>query len=52
VGIELKPGTHLLVTILGEEPSQEMLVWNAMRLSEAAFARVWDNEEDAVYDRL
>jgi hypothetical protein len=29
-----------------------MLVWNAMKLSEAAFARVWDNEEDAVYDRL
>ncbi|MBM4467386.1 MAG: hypothetical protein FJ014_17830 [Chloroflexi bacterium] len=52
VGIELKPGTHLLVTILGEEPSHEMLVWNAMKLSEAAFARVWDNEEDAIYDSL
>ena len=52
VGIDLKPGTHLLVTILGEEPSHEMLVWNAMKLSDAAFARVWDNEEDAVYDSL
>ena len=52
VGVELKPDTRLLVTILGEEPSNEVLVWNAMKLSEAAFARVWDNEEDAVYDRL
>jgi hypothetical protein len=52
VGVELKPDTRLLVTILGEEPSDEVLVWNAMKLSEAAFARVWDNEEDAVYDRL
>ncbi|MDI6770331.1 MAG: hypothetical protein QMD04_11745 [Anaerolineales bacterium] len=52
VGIELKPGTHLLVTILDEEPSHKMLVWNAMKLSEAAFAHVWDNEEDALYDSL
>jgi hypothetical protein len=52
VGVELKPDTRLLVTILGEEPSNEVLVRNAMKLSEAAFARVWDNEEDAVYDRL
>ena len=52
VGVELKPDTRLLVTILGEELSNEMLVWNAMKLSEAAFARVWDNEEDAVYDHL
>ena len=52
VGVELKPDTRLLVTILSEEPSNEVLVWNAMKLSEAAFARVWDNEEDAVYDRL
>ena len=52
VGVALKPDTRLLVTILGDESSNEVLVWNAMKLSEAAFARVWDNEEDAVYDRL
>ena len=46
IGIELKPNTRLLVTILDEEPWNEALVWNAMKLSEAAFARVWDNEED------
>ncbi len=52
VDIELKPNTRLLVTILGEESSDEALVWSAMKASEAAFARVWDNEEDAVYDHL
>ncbi len=52
VEIELKPNTRLLVTILDEEISNETLVWSAMKASEAAFARVWDNEEDAVYDHL
>ena len=52
VEVELKPDTRLLVTILDEEPQNEALVWGAMKLSEAAFARVWDNEEDAVYDEL
>jgi len=52
VEVELKPDTRLLVTILDGEPQSEALVWDAMRLSEAEFARVWDNEEDAVYDQL
>ena len=52
VEIELKPNTRLLVTILDEEISNETLVWSAMKASEATFARVWDNEEDAVYDHL
>jgi hypothetical protein len=52
VDVELKPDTRLLVTILGEDISHELLVQNAMKSSEAAFARVWDNEEDAVYDQL
>jgi len=34
-----------------ERPSQE-LVQSAMQASEATFARIWDNEEDAVYDQL
>jgi hypothetical protein len=52
VGLHLKPGTRLLVTILDETHSHEALVWDAMQLSEASFARVWDNEEDAIYDNL
>ncbi len=52
VAVKLEPNTRLLVTILDEEISNEALVWRAMKASEAAFARVWDNEEDAVYDRL
>lgn len=52
VEVELKPDTRLLVTILDEGPENETLVWNAMKLSEATFARVWDNDEDAVYNHL
>jgi len=50
--VELKPDTRLLVTVLAKVLSNEALVWSAMQLSESAFARVWDNEEDAVYDHL
>jgi hypothetical protein len=50
--VNLKPDTRLLVTILDEEPSHQVLVWNAMKTSEAAFAHVWNNEEDAIYDQL
>jgi len=50
--LELAPNTRLLVTILQEETSHLTLVQAAMKQSEAAFARVWDNEEDAVYDQL
>jgi len=51
--ITLEPNTRLLVTILdGEANPDEGLVWAAMRASEAAFGRVWDNDEDAVYDSL
>lgn len=52
VEVELKPDTRLLVTILDEEASNEALVYSAMKASEATFARVWDNDEDAVYDLL
>jgi hypothetical protein len=52
VDIALKPQTRLLVTILGEGASDEELTWSAMKISESSFSRVWDNEEDAVYDNL
>ena len=52
VELDLQPDTPLLITILSEDPLRQALVWNAMQSSEAAFARVWDNEEDAVYDSL
>ena len=31
---------------------QHSLTQEAMKLSEPAFRRVWDNEEDSVYDQL
>jgi hypothetical protein len=50
--IELKPNASLLVTILDETPLDQALVRNAMIASEAAFARAWDNAQDAAYDDL
>ncbi len=50
--VEPEPNTRLLVTILPTGPGDDALVWSAMKQSEAAFARVWDNDEDAVYDNL
>lgn len=32
--------------------SEENLVYTATKLSEAAFAKIWDNPEDAEYDEL
>ncbi len=52
VEVDLKPNVRLLVTILDEEPPDQAAISNAMHMSQAAFARVWDNEEDAVYDQL
>ena len=34
------------------ERDERRLVQMAMRLSESAFAEVWDNDEDAAYDHL
>ena len=51
--ITLKPNARLLITIL--EPvsdEHDKLVQAAMLSSEQAFARVWDNDEDAAYDDL
>ncbi|MBI3959635.1 MAG: hypothetical protein HY328_12570 [Chloroflexi bacterium] len=50
--VELKPNTPLLVTIFSEDLSHLALVRGAMKQSEEAFARVWENDEDAVYDQL
>ncbi len=50
--LDLAPNTRLLVTILQEDISHLALVQGAMVQSEATFARVWDNEEDAVYYQL
>ena len=44
--LRLRPGTRLLVTILDDVSLDEALVREAMVSSEAAFARVWENEQD------
>jgi len=49
----LEPNTRLLITILDSlEDTDQMLLNTAMATSETAFARIWDNDEDAVYDDL
>ena len=50
--VQIEPNTRLLITVLSAAPDDAGLVWSAMRQSEPAFARVWDNNEDAVYDHL
>lgn len=50
VPIALEPNARLLVTILAPaEPTAE-LVYAMMSASAASLARIWDNDEDAVYD--
>lgn len=50
--IVLKPQTRLLVTVLDEDSARTSRVREAMTLSTASFAAVWDNEDDAAYDEL
>lgn len=52
VEVKLKPNTRLLITILPDETTYEQMLRGAMKISEPSFARVWDNDDDAVYDNL
>jgi len=40
------------VDFLARREEDRQLTWAAMRLSEDAFRKVWDNPEDAAYDQL
>jgi len=40
------------VDFLSQRESERELARAATRLSEGAFAKVWDNQDDAAYDRL
>ncbi len=46
--VTLEANARLLVTIL--DAGQAALVYEVMAASAASLARVWDNDEDAVYD--
>ena len=41
-----------LLDLPHDEPTDAQLAKSLMRLSEPAFMKVWDNDEDAVYDSL
>ncbi len=47
---QLAPNTKLKVVVM-DEIDAELSEWSA-RLSEAAFARIWDNPRDAQYDKF
>jgi len=52
VPVSLKENVRLLITILDQHDAHQMLVQAAMETAAPAFERVWDNDEDAVYDTL
>lgn len=53
VPVDLEPNARLLITILdSSEVAHQRLVEAAMSASESSFTRLWDNDEDAVYDSL
>ncbi len=49
---ELLKEIYDFVKFLEFKTEKEMLAVASQRLSESSFQRVWDNEEDAVYDAL
>ena len=44
------PGEVILVFENGAESGEEREAWT--RSQESAFAKAWDNDEDAIYDKL
>lgn len=40
------------VDFLREREAEQRLTYAAAKASEASFAQVWDNDEDAAYDRM
>ncbi|MEG3905749.1 MULTISPECIES: toxin-antitoxin system, antitoxin component, Xre family protein [unclassified Microcoleus] len=40
------------IDFLSTRSEDRRLVYTATKLSEAAFAKIWDNPEDAEYDEL
>lgn len=40
------------VRFLETKKERELLIRESQKLSESSFEKVWDNEEDTVYDRL
>ncbi|MBF0538178.1 MAG: toxin-antitoxin system, antitoxin component, Xre family protein [Nitrospirae bacterium] len=40
------------IRFLEVKMERDMLVKGSQRLSEASFQKIWDNEEDSVYDSL
>lgn len=45
-----RPPQEVIVVFSADETAQDDQTW--LKAQEATFAKVWDNDEDAVYDEL
>ncbi|MFO7679013.1 MAG: hypothetical protein R6X34_03100 [Chloroflexota bacterium] len=52
VPVTLETNSRLLVIILDQPGVQPDWLQAAMKAAEPAFAQIWDNAEDAIYDDL
>jgi hypothetical protein len=52
IPVPLATNARLLITILDQPDANQVIVEMAMRAAAQAFARVWNNDEDAAYDDL
>ena len=48
----LLPDVFDFIQFLEHKKEQTLLTKASQKLSEASFKKIWDNDEDAVYDRL
>lgn len=48
----LLPEVFDFIQFLEHKKEQTLLTKASQKLSEASFKKIWDNDEDAVYDRL
>jgi hypothetical protein len=44
------PASDVIILIPARKVAESMKAWH--KAQEAAFAKVWDNDEDAIYDAL
>jgi hypothetical protein len=54
IPVTLEKNGRLLVIILDQPHLQDQQAWikASMKAAEPSFARIWDNDEDAIYDTL
>lgn len=49
--LDIPQGAKFIVVVLDSSDGADLNATDMMAAQEPAFARVWDNEEDAIYDQ-